>query len=139
MKFSFAILGQLLGGFALLLALVHFWAGPITPTPSLEQTVAEKVSSVREAALGALKGERFQEVDQTPRFDADRIAHILVAVCGGLALIFASIAFSRREPSRLVIVATVLGVAAITFQLFSFYVMMILAAVFIIGWFGLLG
>ena len=52
---SFAGIG--IGGFALLLVIAHFWAGPFVPQPTLEEVVAEKAVSIRKATISALKGE----------------------------------------------------------------------------------
>ena len=51
------IVSLVLGACALLTALTHFWLGPLSPPPTLEQTVAEKAASVREAALAGLRGQ----------------------------------------------------------------------------------
>ena len=56
-KATTSFIGIGVGAVALLLALVHFWAGPFSPQPSLEQTVAEKAVSIRDATIAALKGE----------------------------------------------------------------------------------
>ena len=53
----FGFTGIGLGAIALLLAVVHFWAGPFSPQPTLEQTVAEKAVSIKNATIAALKGE----------------------------------------------------------------------------------
>ncbi|MCP2002318.1 hypothetical protein EC843_10948 [Buttiauxella sp. JUb87] len=59
----FSFIGLLVGTLALLLALFHFWAGPFTTHPAtLETLVAEKTTSVREAAIAALMGNPVPEV-----------------------------------------------------------------------------
>lgn len=55
-KSTFSFIGIGLGSIALLLAIVHFWAGPFSPQPTLEQTVAEKAVSIKQATIAALKG-----------------------------------------------------------------------------------
>ena len=48
--------GIAIGSIALLLVLVHFYAGPFSPQPTIETTIAEKAVSIRDAAvaIGAL-------------------------------------------------------------------------------------
>jgi len=41
------------GSAALLLALVRYWAGPFSPLPALESTVAEKAVAIRDATVAA--------------------------------------------------------------------------------------
>ena len=113
----YGFIGIGLGATALMLALVHFWAGPFSPQPSLEQVVAETAVSIREATLAALKG----EVAPPPKpamtnYDWDRIASIATAVLGGLAVILAVIGVAMKEPLRVAGGAAALGVAAIAFQ-----------------------
>ena len=49
------------GAAALLLAVVHFWAGPFAPQPSLETVVAESAVEIRDATVRALRGETIDE------------------------------------------------------------------------------
>ncbi len=105
------------GSVALMLALVHFWAGPFSPQPTLEQTVAEKAVAIRDATVAALKGETPPPPEPaTADYDLDRIASIATAGLGGLAVILAVIGIALKEPVRVAGGAAVLGAAALAFQ-----------------------
>ena len=65
-------LGVMLGAVALISALVHFWAGPFSPQPTLETAVADKVLAIRESTMNALKGEEYRETI-TQKWDADKV------------------------------------------------------------------
>ena len=75
------------GALALLLAVVHFWAGPFAPKPSLEQTVGEKAVAIRDAAVAALKGEKVEEPESTGDWDADRVVQLLGSVLGATLIV----------------------------------------------------
>lgn len=116
-KSTLSFIGIGLGAVALMLALVHFWAGPFTPQPSLEQTVAEKAVSIRDATVAALKGEAAPAPQKAHAgYDIDRLASIATAVLGGLAVILAVIGIALKEPMRVAGGAAALGVGAIAFQ-----------------------
>lgn len=125
--------GILLGSIGLLLALVHFWAGPFAPEPTLETLVSEKAASLRQAAVDALNGETAEARSTTASWDADRITQVVVAVLGGLAFILAVLSFTSNESRRVAGGAAVLGLSAITFQFVAMYVMAFLAIMLILG------
>lgn len=122
---KFGFFGITLGGIALLLALVHFWAGPFSPQPTLETTIAEKAASIKDATMKALKGEEYQET-YLSQWDADKITQVSTAVLGGLAFILGILAFAKREPSRVAAGAAALGISAIAFQFIAMYAMALL-------------
>lgn len=113
-KFSF--IGIAVGAVALLLAIVHFWAGPFSPQPTLEQTVAEKAVSIKEATIVALKGEDPAVPVKRSSMDMDHIASLATAVLGGLAVILGVVGYATKEPLRVAGGAAVLGSCAIAFQ-----------------------
>ena len=112
---TISFIGIGLGSIALLLAIVHFWAGPFTPQPSLEQTVAEKAVSIKKATIAALKGEEAPEAQSRP-VDADQLLSIGTAVLGGLAIILGVVGYAKKEPLRVAGGAAVLGGSALAFQ-----------------------
>lgn len=133
-KSTIGFFGIGIGGAALLLALIHFWAGPFAPQPTLEQTVVEKATAVKEAAVAAFKGEQREIPQKSASYDIDRIISIVVAALGGLAIILAVIAFAAKEAARAASGAAVLGCGAIAFQLGTlalgvFFVLVLIAAV----------
>ena len=133
-KSTISFIGIGTGALALMLALVHFWAGPFSPQPTLEQVVAEKAISIRNATVAALKGKEvtYPEKVKTAAYDLDRAASIATAVLGGLAVILGVIGFSVKEPSRVAGGAAVLGVSAIVFQ-FAALALGVLVLVILVG------
>ena len=109
-------IGIAVGAVALLMAIVHFWMGPISPQPSVEKTVAEKAVAIKNATIAALKGEEVEE-KATPRsIDADEALRTATSVLGGLGLILGVVSFANKEPLRIGGGAAFLGGAAIAFQ-----------------------
>lgn len=114
-KSTLGFIGIGLGAIALLMAIVHFWAGPFSPQPSLEQTVAEKAVSIKQATIAALKG-----IEAPPpksrAIDTDQIISTGTAILGSFAIIFGVIGYAKKEPIRVAGGAAVLGGSAIAFQ-----------------------
>jgi cation transporter-like permease len=127
----FGMAGIALGGIALILALVHFWAGPFAPQPTIETTVAEKAASIRAAAVSALKGEEPVRETFIRKWDADTWADVATAVVGGFAMILGVLAFAKHEPVRVAGGAAALGVSAIAFQFIAMYAMALLVVLLI--------
>ena len=114
-KSTLSYIGIGLGSIALLLAIVHFWAGPFSPQPTLEQTVAEKAVSIKQATIAALKGIE-APAPKSRGIDTDLVISIGTAILGGLAIIFGVIGYAKKEPKRVAGGAAVLGGSAIAFQ-----------------------
>lgn len=127
---KFGFIGIAFGGVALLLALVHFWAGPFSPQPTLETTVAEKAASIRNATIKALKGEEYKETYKS-NWDIDKITNVSTAILGGIAFILSIIAFAKQEPLRVSSGGAVLAVSAIAFQFIAMYAMALLVVLLI--------
>ena len=116
-KSTFGLIGIGVVAVALMLALVHFWAGPFSPQSTLEQIVAETAVSIRDATVAALKGKTVPEPEPiTSGYDLDKVASVATATLGGLAVILAVIGIALREPVRPASGAAALGVGAIAFQ-----------------------
>ncbi|WP_395373394.1 hypothetical protein [Marinicella sp. W31] len=116
-----------IGSIALLMALVHFWAGPFAPSKSFEQTIAEKAVQIKQAAAAKLRGE--EAAAKRRSYDIDDVFNVVTAVLGGLGIILAAIGFARKEPSRVVSAAAFLGGGAIAFQFFGLALGVIAAAI----------
>jgi hypothetical protein len=112
---KFGLTGIAIGAIALLLALVHFWAGPFSPQPTLEQTVAEKAVAIKEATIAALNGEEPVKIKHES-MDTDNILRLVTAVLGGLAIILGVFGYAKKEPLRAAGGAAILGGSAIAFQ-----------------------
>ena len=128
-KFGFIGIG--VGAIALLLALVHFWAGPFSPQPTIETVVSQKAASIRNAALDALKGKEPVNETFTSKWDSDKITQVVSAILGGLAFIFAVLSLAFKEPIRVAGGAAALGVSAIAFQFIAMYAMALLVVILI--------
>lgn len=136
-KSTLSFIGIGVGAVALMLALVHFWAGPFTPQRTLEQSVAEKAVSIRDATLAALKGEVAPAPEPVKAgYDLDRIASIATASLGGLAVILAVIGIALKQPTRVAGGAAVLGASAIAFQFAIMALGMILVVLLVAGVLG---
>ena len=83
------------GAIALLVAIIHFWAGPISPQPSVEKTVAEKAVAIKNATIAALKGEEVEETAPVRTIDIDQGLRIATSFLGGLAVILGVVSFAR--------------------------------------------
>lgn len=142
MKSPFGYLSAGLGAAALLLALVHFWAGPLAPQPTLEEAVAETAVGIREAAVRALRGEE-PPPPERPEWDIDKTVSVATAAAGGVAIIFALTGFIRHETKRPLIAGAALGIGAITFQFFAWLALALifvaLVSVFLQNFDGVIG
>lgn len=129
-----------LGAIALLVSIVHFWAGPFSPQPSFESTVAETAVAIRDATISALKGEETEQKRSSRReIDLDQGLRIAAGVLGGLAIVLGVVSFARRESARVGGGAAVLGGAAIAFQFAVVALGAILVAILVVGVLSQLG
>lgn len=130
---KFGMCGVMLGGIALILALVHFWAGSFSPQPTLETFVSEKAASIRQKTFDALKGTQVEKEYVKPEFNADKITDVTTAVLGALALILSALSFINHESGRASVSAAALGGSAIAFQFIAMYAMGVLVIVLIVA------
>jgi len=133
---------MIFGSLALLLAIVHFWAGPFStkPTVTLEQTVAEKAVALKKAAMAALRGEKAQPTTPPPStVDIDKITDVSTAVMAGLAIILGVFAFATREPMRASVGSAALGIGALVFQFAVVALGAIILVILIVGVLSALG
>ena len=131
---SFA--GLLAGSLATLIAIVHFWAGPIVEPPPLEQVIADKVVATRDATLARLRGKPAPARPPPDRWGPDRLVQAGGATLGGLAIVLAAAGFARRESRRQSLAALGLGITGVLFPLLG-AVMLLVAVVAILSAFGL--
>ncbi|MDO5624711.1 MAG: hypothetical protein Q4G71_08490 [Pseudomonadota bacterium] len=116
------VLSLVLGACALLLAVVHHWAGPLSPPPPLEEVVAHKAGSLagaaRDAALAGLRGQPLPEKARAaPRLNADQGVQLAAAVLAVAALVAGAVAMSRPGQRRMALGGAALGAATLLFQL----------------------
>jgi len=124
-------IGIAVGAAALLLVLVHFWAGPFSPQPTLESTVAGKAVVIRDATVAALKGEEVIEYVAPSEMNLDKALDISGSVLGGIAVILGVLGFAKKESTRVAGGAAVLGAGAIAFQFAALAVGAIIVAILI--------
>ncbi len=128
-KFSF--IGISIGAIALLMALLHFFAGPFSPQPTLEETVAEKAVAIRDATISALKGEQREKKLVEAEFNIDKVMRVSVALLGGVAIILGVLGFAKKESFQSAIGAAILGGGAIAFQFLTIALGVIVLAILI--------
>jgi hypothetical protein len=128
-KLSFIGIG--LGSIALLLALFHFYAGPFSPQPTLEDTVAEKAVAIRDATIAALKGEEKEKKTVMSEMNLDKGVQIATALLGGIAIILGVVGFDKKESIRVASGAAVLGGGAIAFQFLTVALGVIIVAILV--------
>jgi hypothetical protein len=139
---TFGFFGIAVGAAALMLAIVHFWAGPFSPPQqTLEESVAEKAVAIRDATIAALKGEKAEAPPPPPPRgrDLDELTRIATGVLGGLALILGVVSAAAHEPLRVAAGGVFLGGAAMAFQFAILAIGAIFLAILIAGVLGELG
>lgn len=126
--------GIALGGLALLLAMVHFYAGPFASQQTLESLVAGKAMAIKESLLASLAGHQIPEKVSQPQYDADRILKIVTAVLAVGAVVLGAIAGACKENPRAVSAAVMLGIGTLAFQIamFAFGVVMAIFLVLLV-------
>lgn len=128
-KSLLGFIGIAMGSMSLLLALFHFYAGPFTPQPTLEDTVVQKATVIRNATISALKGEEQKKKTVRVVMDSDKLIQITVSLFGGIAIILNVIGFAIKEAPRVIGGAEILGISAIAFQ---FLTLALAALIFVI-------
>lgn len=123
--------GILLGSMALLLALTSFWAGPFSPQPSLESSIAETAASIRQATIDTLSGKEVQKTYRKKKWNLDKIIDVIIPTISAFAIILAVFSFINREPNRIAGSAAALGISAIVFQFIAMYAMALLVVIII--------
>lgn len=115
-KDLFAWVGIALGSVALLMAVIHFYAGPFSPQPTLESLVASKALAIKESLLASLAGNKVPENVAPPSYDLDRILIIVTAVLAVSAMVLGVIGGACRANGRVVSGAVMLGAGTLAFQ-----------------------
>jgi hypothetical protein len=108
--------GVVIGVVAFGLALAHFWAGPFSPKPPIEEVVADKAVKIRNAVVAKLKGEEKAAAAHAQSFDTDRVVTISTIAASFLAIVLAVVSYIRREDKRISGSAVALGGVALAVQ-----------------------
>ena len=116
-------LGMLLGAVALITGILHMQLGPIAAPPTLESTIARKVSAVKEGILAGLKGEKPAAAPaRSAPVNADRIVDNVGIALAVSALLCAFIGGMRKENSWSTRGALLFGGATLAFHAFMFVI-----------------
>ena len=127
-KGKIALIGLAVGALALLMGLVHFWAGPFAPQKPVETSIAEAAVEIRDAAMRAMKGEEPPPPERA-EWNIDRTIETATGSFGGLAIVLAMVGFVAREPKRNVAGAVFLGASALAFQFFTWFALALIGAI----------
>ena len=130
--------GFALGGMALIMVIVHFFAGPFAPQQDLSVSLGELASDITKSAFRDFFGMAQPGAEPLP-WDIDRILKAATGVAAALAILLGCAALLRHENRRAAIFAASLGVSAIAIQLFATAVAMIVCALIIAAFLSALG
>lgn len=130
-KSKFGLSGVIIGAIALMIAVTNFWAGPFAPQPSIETTIAEKVSSIRQKTVDAIKGKKVDRTYIKQKWNIDKAINVAIPAISVIAIFLGILSFIKKEPSRIAGSATVLGFSAIAFQFIAMYLMALLVVLLI--------
>lgn len=124
---GFGMAAMLIGGAALLGAVVTVMGGPFAPQSETAVTVGEFAAQAGKAALRDVLG--LEQPAELPRgWDVDRVLWVSMAALGALAVFLSVVSLVRREPWRWAAGGAALGIGAITFQ----FAMAVVAAILLI-------
>ncbi|RDC73396.1 hypothetical protein DLJ49_07445 [Rhodovulum sp. 12E13] len=120
--------GFALAAAALVLVLVHFWAGPLAPQKAAGGSLGELAAEVRDPALREMRGAPQPAPEPVP-WDIDRLLSAVAAVLAGRAVVSALYGLIRHEAKRPAVAGMALGASAILFHIFSVMVLAIAGAI----------
>lgn len=127
-----SVLGMLCGSLCLLLAVIHFWAGPFAPQPDLEVGLTELIKTVKTAAGNALLDKEASEsTTHAKNWTIDDFITVSTAALGVMAVIFGFVAYVKHEPKRPVVAALCLGASGLVFQFVAYMALLIMGVLFI--------
>ncbi len=129
---AFGWAGFMIGGTALILTLVIFWAGPFAPQQAAGVTLGELAADVAKSAARSVAGLEQPEPVAVPR-TIDDYLEIAVGVLAGIAIIVGMAALIRHERPRVAFSGMALGILAVGIQLFAWSIMMIVGGLVIAG------
>ena len=128
------------GAAALVVAVLHFWVGPISEPQPIEESLAEVAVSIRDAVTAELRGEEYESRRPFERtWDADRVVDVGTVGAGLLAILLAVVSFIRREDLRVSGSAAALGSGAVAFQFAAVALGVIVFAIIVAAILGALG
>jgi anti-sigma-K factor RskA len=120
---GFGLLATAFGAVALVLAIVHFWAGPFEPQKTIERTVAETAVKIAREVRNVARNK--PAITQPRTWNLDDLLKIAAVALAAAAIVAAVVGFVRREDHRPVIAGIGLGGGAIAFQFVTWVVLVI--------------
>jgi hypothetical protein len=137
---ALGVFGSITGLLALIVTVLHFYLGPIAEPEPIENFIADKTVSIKNAITGKLKGEKYIALERAKPFNPDLLVVRGTIITALAALSLGVFGLLRKEeylPSGL---AVGLGGATVVFS-FSIAIAGILVAAIliaaIVGAFGL--
>lgn len=132
---KFSSLGTILGVIALLTGLVHFSMGPFSsPSPTLENVIAEKVAAVKKGIQAGLKGETVPISEtQKKSVDIDKIVDTAGIVMAIAALLCAFIGGMRKESRWGIYGALCFGGGTLAFHALLFGISIVLGILLLLA------
>jgi len=124
------VIGFGFGAIALLAVLVHFWVGPLAPQQQTGVSIGELAGEIAKSAARKMAGME-QPAPATSPWDMDRYLKLATAVMAGLAAVFGVAGFVCKERTRPAKAALFFAATAITFQLFTWAVLMLVGVLII--------
>lgn len=116
------------GAVALLLVLVHFWAGPFAPRPHASVTIGEIAAQMHQAAVHKLSGKP-PAAPAAVAWDSDRALKVVTGLVAALAIIASAAALVRRAAWQPAAAGVALGSSAIAFQVLTWAILVIAGCV----------
>lgn len=122
----------LIGAAALTIVLVTFWVGPFAPQQRASVSVGQTAAEIRQSAIRAMKGEK-QPAPKAAPWTTDRKVKAGTAVLAALSVIVGLFALIRHESWRPAAAGIVLGVSAVTIQIFIWAILLAVGALILVA------
>lgn len=117
-----------LGVSALVLAMVHLWAGPFAPQPGVGVTIGEIAADIWRSGRGAMDGAAPPAPEPLP-WTVDRALDVAKPVLAGFALALGALALILRRGARAGLAGILFGASAVLFQFAVWAVMLVAGAI----------
>lgn len=124
---KFSSIGMLFGAIALLTGIIHFATGPLSPSPTLENVVAQKVSMVKKGIIAGLKGEDIAASEQHSSINPDELLDIGGIVLAIAALVLGVVGGMRKENRWSINGALLFGGGTLAFHALLFGIALVCA------------
>ncbi|MEM9782140.1 MAG: hypothetical protein AAF899_06660 [Pseudomonadota bacterium] len=125
---GFSIGAMAAGSVALMLALIHFWMGPLSPEPAVADTIADTAVAIRDSMQRALSGAEARP-PASSGFDAEIVMNLATSMLGGLAIVMGAIGIACGAPARIAGTGLALGASAVVFQFVAWIALLIVGAI----------